>query len=155
MKKIILIAIAFIGLQGIAQEHKSERRNHNQKHHQKMDLTAEQMATLQTKKMTLALDLSNAQQVDIYKFNLENATKRKTIMAEHKAKKESGKAEKPSQEERYNRAVAKLDYQIASKAKMKTILKKDQFEKWEKMQKKRERKSDHHRKDRKGERRNS
>ena len=37
----------------------------------KMDMTAEQMATLQTKHMTLALDLTEDQLNQIYKINLE------------------------------------------------------------------------------------
>lgn len=130
MKNIILIAVAFIGLQVVAQGQK------NRDGHQKMmNLSAEEIATLQTKKMTLILDLDASQQNEIKSINFENATKRKAMMAERKAKKESGEAKKPSQEERYAMANAKLDHMIATKAKMKKILNKEQFEKWEKASK--------------------
>lgn len=135
MKKIILIAIAFIGLQAMAQGQKKQDNNKRGNHQKMMNLSAEQMATLQTKKMTLALDLNTSQQNDIKQINLENATKRKAMMAERKAKKESGEGKKPSDDERYAMANAKLDHMIATKAKMKKILNKEQFEKWEKAQK--------------------
>lgn len=133
MKKILFIALAIIGLQAIAQEPKREGRKNQNK--MMMTLSAEEMATLQTKKMTLILDLNDSQQNEIKKINFENATKRKVVMAERKAKKESGKAKKPSQQERYAMAISKLDHMIATKAKMKKILNKQQFEKWETAQK--------------------
>ena len=130
MKKIFLIALALISLQAIAQEPKKEgRKNHNK---MMMNLSAEEAATLQTKKMTLHLDLDESQQAKIKNINLQNATKRKAMMAVRKAKKESGSAQKPTQEERYAMANAKLDHKIAMKAKMKDILNKEQYAKWEK-----------------------
>lgn len=134
MKKLILIAIALIGIQGIAQE-KEERgpRNHD-RNEKMMDLTAEEIATLQTKKMTLFLDLSPTQQGKIHKINLENATNRKAMMEERKAKKESGEDNKPTKEERLKIANERLDHKIAMKAKMKDILNNDQYAKWEESQ---------------------
>ena len=134
MKKLIIIAIALVTVQGIAQGQKKERPN-NQERTQRMDnLTPEEAANLQTKKMTLHLDLNDKQQKDIYKINLENATKRQEMKAAFKAKKDSGEMQKPSKEQRLAMQNAKLDHQIAMKAKMKTILNADQFSKWEKMQ---------------------
>lgn len=130
MKKLIVIAIALITIQGIAQE-KKERINREDRTHRMSDLTPEEAATLQTKKMTLHLDLNETQQKQIQKLNLENATARKNMMQTIKAKKESGTLEKPSKEEHLKMMNAKLDHQIATKAKMKTILSKEQFEKWE------------------------
>lgn len=95
------------------------------------NLEPEEIATLQTKKMTLRLDLTDAQQDDIYKINLENAKLRKAHMAERKARKESGEATKPSKEERLARANKMLDHKIAMKAKMKNILNEEQYAKWE------------------------
>lgn len=133
MKKLIVIAIALIGLQVVAQDQKMERPN-NERAHKMMDLSAEEIATLQTKKMTLHLDLSESQQAKIQKINLENATKRKAIMEARKAKKESGELKKPTQEERLKMKNTKLDHQIAMKAKMKDILNDEQYAKWEKSQ---------------------
>jgi hypothetical protein len=136
MKKLIIIAIALISIQGIAQGEKKQRPNNQERSQRMNDLTPDEAATLQTKKMTLNLDLNEKQQKDIYKINLDNATKRKEMMATMKAKKESGKMEKPSKEQRLAMQNAKLDHQIATKAKMKSILNTDQFAKWEQAQSK-------------------
>lgn len=133
MKKLILIAIAFIGLQATAQQ-KRQGLNSHERGQRMMNLSAEEMATLQTKKMTLHLDLNKSQQDDIYKINLENATLRKTFMEARKAKKEAGNAERPSKEERLKMMNAKLDHQIANKAKVKKILNEEQYTKWERGQ---------------------
>lgn len=134
MKKLILIAIAFIGLQATAQQQKRQGPNKGERSEKMMKLSAEETATLQTKKMTLALDLNESQQKDIYKINLENAEARKAHMAERKAKKEAGTAEKPSKEERLKMMNAMLDHKIEMKAKMKKVLNEEQYSKWEKAQ---------------------
>lgn len=131
MKKLIIIALAFIGLQATAQRQEGGPKN-GERGNKMMTLSAEEMATLQTKKMTLSLDLDEGQQKKIYKINLENATQRKTMMEERKAKKEAGTAEKPSKEERLEMMNAMLDHKIAEKAEMKKILNDDQYAKWEK-----------------------
>ncbi|AUS04300.1 hypothetical protein C1A40_01895 [Tamlana carrageenivorans] len=151
MKKIILIAIALIGLQGFAQEQGREGRKHHRGDHAQMDLTAEQMATLQTKRMTLALDLNASQQEDIQALNLEKATKRKAMMAERQANKDKGAPKKLTSEERYNKQIAMLDAKIAEKAKLQKILSKEQFEKFENMKKQKQRANRKHKNgDRKG-----
>ncbi|MFI1744202.1 hypothetical protein [Thalassobellus sediminis] len=134
MKKIIIIAIALISIQSFAQGERKERPNRNENRQKMMNLSAEEMATLQTKKMTLHLDLNKSQQDDVYKINLENATLRKTKMAERKARKEAENAQKPSKEERLEMMNAMLDHKIAVKAKMKKILNEEQYAKWEKVQ---------------------
>ena len=71
MKKLVIIALAFFALQATAQERK--RGQHGKERAQKMmNLSAEEAATLQTKKMTLFLDLNESQQAKIYKVNLES-----------------------------------------------------------------------------------
>ncbi|GAA4813669.1 hypothetical protein [Litoribaculum gwangyangense] len=131
MKKLVLIAIALIGLQAVAQEQKKERPERANK---MMNLSVEEIATLQTKRMTLHLDLNASQQAEIQKLNLENATQRKAMMEARKAKMESGEMKKPTNEERLQMENAKLDHQIAMKAKMKEILNDEQYAKWEKAQ---------------------
>lgn len=134
MKNLLIIAMALISIQAIAQGEKKERVNNQERAHRMSTLSAEDMATLQTKKMTLHLDLNEAQQAKIKAMNLENATLRKARMEAHRAKKESGEMQKPTQEERLKMANAKLDHQIAMKAKMKTILNAEQYAKWENAQ---------------------
>lgn len=118
-----------IGLGAMAQKPNQEKGHRSYKN----NMSPEQMATLQTKRMTLALDLTDAQQKQIQSLNLENATKRADKMKEMKAKKESGELKKPTSEDRFAMQSALLDHQIAQKERIKKILDKDQYAKWEKM----------------------
>jgi len=129
MKKIAIVVLMLVGVTALAQRGGRADRGNNMK-----GLTPEQVATLQTKKMTLTLDLNAAQQEQIKALNLENAKMRKAKMANRKAQKEASEAKKPTSEERYAMANDRLDHQIAHKAKMKEILSEEQFTKWEKMQ---------------------
>ena len=130
MKKVLLIAVAFLGLQATAQQQNRERPN-RERMERMSDYTPEEMAELQTKKMTLHLDLTEAQQSKIYDINLTNAPVRKAKMTAMKAKKESGDFVKPTKEERLAMVNAKLDRQIEMKKKMKSILNDEQYAKWE------------------------
>ncbi len=134
MKKIILIALALVTIQVNAQNKKQgERKGDRMEKRQGMkDFTPEEMAQLQTKKMTLDLDLTASQQKQIEKLNLENAKDRKAKMEARQAKMKDGKGEKPSKEERLAMMNERLDKQMEMKKKMKQILNVDQFEKWEK-----------------------
>lgn len=135
MKKIVSITLLLVGLVAFAQEKRKEhQRTMN-------DLTPEQMATLQTKKMTLALDLNEAQQKQIQQLNFEQAEQRKAAMEERKKKRVEEDSEKPTSEERYARQLERLDKQIARKADMKKILSQEQYERWEKMMVHKERRS--------------
>lgn len=93
----------------------------------KEKLTPEQMATLQTKKMTLALDLNSTQQKQVQELHLENAKLRKEKMEAMKEK-----SRELSSEERFTRQNDRLDHMIAQKEKMKKILNEEQYAKWEK-----------------------
>ena len=99
--------------------------------HSKM--TPEQVATLQTKKMTLALDLTEAQQSEVQKLQLEQAKFRQSKREERKEKREKEEG-RPTSEERFEMSEARLDRAIAHKTAMKEILSSDQYEKWEKIQ---------------------
>ncbi len=127
MKKLVIVALLLSGLTAMAQKEERKDRQNSKK-----DLTPEQMATLQTKKMTLALDLSDAQQAKMKTLFASNAAERKAKMEAHKARKESG--EKMTSEEHYKMQNERLDHQIAQKKEMKALLNEDQFAKWEKMQ---------------------
>jgi len=135
MKKLIVIAIAFISLQGIAQERQREHRKENRKERSQTlkDLTPEQAAIIRTKKMALHLDLSEAQQKEIYKMNLANAKERQAKMKTIRKTRESG--EKPSKDNRYDMMNNRLDQQMAQKKQLKSILTEEQFEKLEKSSK--------------------
>ena len=146
MKKIVIIAVAFLALHATGQEGGKNRDFKQESGKRMADFSAEEIASLQTKKMTLHLDLTASQQTKIQKLNLENATRRKAMMEARKARKASGKTEKLSKEERLEMMNTRLDNQIARKAELKTILNPEQFEKWEKHQDMNRKKGKNHKK---------
>ena len=133
MKYLLVIAIAFSTINAIAQEEKRPRKDHNKKEmalHK--DLSPEELATLQAKRMTLDLDLNATQQGEIYKMNLAEIKDRRAKMEERdNIKGKEGRKEKPSKEEQYKRINDALDAKIAHKQKMKQVLNDEQFKKWE------------------------
>lgn len=126
MKKLWIAILIMAGLSATAQDKKM-----NDHRGRMNDLTPEQFATLQTKKMTLALDLNDSQQSKLKTLLTEDANMRKTRMEAMKSRKEN--AEKISAEEKYTQKNEKLDYEIARKKEMKALLTADQYAKWEKM----------------------
>lgn len=128
MRKLVVAIILLSGIVLTAQRHEGKRKGMR-------DFNPEQIAELQTKKMTLALDLNTTQQKEIKLIMLDNAEYKKQKMAERKAKKESDT--RPTEDEKFAIQNERLDHMIAQKTKMKNILTLEQFEKWEKMQHKR------------------
>jgi hypothetical protein len=131
MKKVILLVVLMVGFTAMAQ--KGER---GQKGDYK-NMSAEQMATLQTKKMTLYLDLTQAQQTKIQALNLEKAKKRKAQMEARKVQRESGETKTLTSDERFAMKQERLDAAIAHKADLKKILNEEQYAKWETQRNKR------------------
>ncbi len=131
MKKVILLAALMLGFTAMAQ--KGERGNRGDF----KNMSAEQMATLQTKQMTLDLNLTASQQSKIQALNLDNATKRKAKMEERKALKEAAERPARTSDEQYAMRAERLDAAIAHKAELKKILSTEQFEQWEMHHKKR------------------
>ncbi|WP_299683748.1 hypothetical protein [uncultured Dokdonia sp.] len=133
MKHILTAIVLCLTITATAQRGQHEKR---------AQLSAEQQATLQTKKMTLALDLSDQQANKIYNIQLEQAKKRKAFIAERK---KEGRSEL-TKEQRFELKTRKLDHMIAIQKEMKTILTTEQFEKWQKLKhkSKQKRKNKHH-----------
>lgn len=98
------------------------------------DFTPEQKAILQTKKMTLALELNDSQQSKILAINKKQAAEMKNKMAMHKSMKESGK--KMTSDEKFNMMNKMLDAKITHQNEMKKILTEEQYGAWKKMEKK-------------------
>ncbi|MEL0645678.1 hypothetical protein V6251_14895 [Olleya sp. Ti.3.14] len=140
MKRLVILALALITFQANAQDNKKEKRQENKKERleQRQNLDPQDMAQLQTKKMTLHLDLTEAQQQKVMALNLENAKKRKENFDKRLAEKDNKERVRPTKEEKLERMNAKLDAQIEAKKKMKTILTAEQYTKWEKSLSKRE-----------------
>jgi len=129
MKKVFVTAVLLIGLMGY-----SQRSHHFDSDQRGMkDMSPEQIATLKTKKMTLALDLNESQKKEIQKIILEDTREHQALVLEHKAKREGAENSKPSAEERFTFQNERLDRSIAQKGKMKQILSEEQFQKWERM----------------------
>ena len=130
MKKLILVAMAFITLQAVAQDKPQEMQRANKKEGRQMmkDMSPEEMATISTKKMTLALDLNDKQQAQVKTLFLEQAANRP---------KKRGEKKELTKEERVKMMNDRLDAQIAMKQKMKSILTNEQYVKFEKMEERR------------------
>lgn len=131
MKNLFLAALAIFTIQVSAQ--KKEFSQKNEKQHKMKNISPEEMATIQTKKMTLALDLSPSQQTKIKALNLKNANQRKAQKEANKLNKANNTENKPTQEQRLKMLNTRLDSQIATKQAMKNILDKNQYVKYEKL----------------------
>ncbi|WP_396137805.1 Spy/CpxP family protein refolding chaperone [Flavobacterium sp.] len=118
MKKLIVTIVLVISSLSFAQENSK--------------LSPQQQTELQVKKMTLDLDLDTKQQNELKTILLEQNKKRATKIAELKDKKKQGV--KLSVDEKFDLKSKMLDDKIEHKARMKKILKPEQFQKWEKHQ---------------------
>ncbi|MBT8237533.1 MAG: hypothetical protein HKP24_04595 [Croceitalea sp.] len=133
MKKVVMGLMFLLTLSLMAQRpHEQEGRRMA-----KEKMTAEQVATLQTKKLTLALDLTEDQQKKVKQINLANAEFHESKMAERDAKNEEHDAKKPSTEERFNMQNERLERQLAEQKQMKQILTDEQYAQWRKLKMKR------------------
>ncbi|MDF0709107.1 hypothetical protein [Flagellimonas okinawensis] len=128
---VVLVMLMSIGMAAQRNDGHRARKGPN------MDMTAEQTATLRTKHMTLALDLTEAQQDKVYEINLENAQLRQAKWDALKAQKESGEWKRPTTEQRFEMENARLNRQIAVQGKMKKVLNPEQYETWLELQKSR------------------
>mmetsp|Transcript_3001 Transcript_3001/g.3497 ORF Transcript_3001/g.3497 Transcript_3001/m.3497 type:complete len:154 (+) Transcript_3001:29-490(+) len=128
MKKIasILVLVFAFTLTTQAQKDRKEKRQ---------KLSIEQHAELTVKKMTLALDLTEKQQNEIKPLLKTQAADRKVGIEKRKEARKN--KTKPTADEIYAMKSKQLDNKIAFKNSMKNILNKDQFEKFEKMSKRR------------------
>ena len=124
MKKVMILAVLLVGISSIAQT-----KRENGKRQQLEQMTPEQKQELQLKKLTLDLDLSNAQQKEVQVVLSEQHKKREMAMAQRKAN--QAEAKKPTADERFAMKNKMLDEQIELKARMKKILSNEQFNKWE------------------------
>jgi hypothetical protein len=90
--------------------------------------TPAERANLQTKRMTLHLDLTDGQQKSVNALLLKQNEQRSKSFAEAKKNKEAGK--QLTDAERYQLQVSRLDSQIAFQKEMKSILNEKQYEQW-------------------------
>ncbi|WP_333695145.1 Spy/CpxP family protein refolding chaperone [Flavobacterium sp.] len=126
MKKIVCILVFITGFTTIGQELESSTKKGNS---QREKLTVEQRVELQTKRLTLDLDLTTKQQTELKKVLVSQAQKREKKQNELKEKRAENKS--LSADEKFELQNEMLDNQIAFKAEMKKILTPEQFTKWE------------------------
>jgi hypothetical protein len=122
MKKVCIILLALITTAGFSQE-KEQRQEMRQKMMQeRQDLSPEQKAALNTKRLTLQLDLTAAQQKEVQKLQLEMITKREVNKETRKANaKEAGF---------YENTSTRFDVRQQHQDKMKAILSEKQYSLW-------------------------
>ncbi|WP_432412773.1 hypothetical protein [Rasiella sp. SM2506] len=126
MKNLVLIAFALFTCTLSAQSVKHERKGKKEMVEKMKDWTPEQKAELATKKLALDLNLTEAQQKNIYPIQLENIKDRAKIRATKEKKTEL------SSKELFDVQNTRLEKQIKTKEQFKTILTAEQFEKWDK-----------------------
>lgn len=121
MKKLVglTVMIMFFSLTIAAQGQRQNKR---------ANYTPEQIATLQSKKLALRLDLNEEQQKEVKKMMLKSAEERQKLRASFQKNKQDGTGF--TRDERFERENMRLTRQQDHKAEMKKILTKEQFEKW-------------------------
>lgn len=124
MKKTLSLLVVVLIYTATIQAQRKDRASY------KEELSIEQQATLAAKKMTLELDLNDAQQRKIQSL-LEDQIKMKRKVREDRKKQKESK-QSLSADERYNLENERLDHQIDFHRKMKSILTNEQYEKFKK-----------------------
>ncbi len=135
MKKIASILILVFAFTLTTQAQKRGKRM------QKEQMTVEQQTILEVKKMTLALELSDAQQRKIQPLVAAKVSDRRAQFERMKKLREEKKM--PTADERFKNQNERLDKEIAYQKEMKSILNKDQYEKFQKIAKARKRGAKH------------
>lgn len=115
MKKLVLIAIAFVTFQMNAQNENAEKLNNN---------SVEDIAEMQTARLTKALNLNEAQQKRISIISLENAKVKKEMMTSREERKKLSKEDRMKMKQIHEAKKNEMD------GHMKAILSAEQYEKW-------------------------
>jgi hypothetical protein len=132
MKKLLVIALALFTLNGVAQEKRKKQVDRKQGSELRKEMTPSEVADLKAKKMTLKLDLTDAQQKKAHTIFLNQAKVNDELRKGRKAAK-GEKKEKPSKDEFVKMQNQRLDQQIKMKREMKAILTPEQYAKFEKI----------------------
>lgn len=122
MKKLLIIALALATTAGFSQDREKKQEMHQKMKQEKQDLTPQQRAELNTKRLALHFDLTETQQKEIQKLHLEMANEH----AEKRAEFQNNSEEAGYYQKTNARLEKRKDYQD----KMKTILTESQYNKW-------------------------
>jgi len=127
MKKLFIAALLFIGMAGFAQDmDQKETRDHKER------MTPEQRNEKQLQKLTSELTLDANQQAQVKQLLAERSAKAEKFREARKDRKDSNV--KPTAEEKAAFKKQMEDEVTANDAKMKSILKADQYTKWKTLQ---------------------
>jgi len=127
MKKLFIAAMLFVGVASFAQDaDQKPSREHKER------MTPEQRNEKQLQKMTTELSLDANQQAQVKQLLADRSAKAEKFKEARKEKKDSNT--KPTAEERAAFKKQMEDEVAANDAKMKSILKADQYTKWKTLQ---------------------
>jgi len=130
MKKLFAITLTLFTFLGFAQQMSKEEMKDAMKERltKRERVSPEKRASIQTKRMALALDLSKQQQSEVESaLTAHFQEEQEKINSQKKSKKDL------TEDERHQMLSEKLDAQIALKEKMKNILNDEQYAKYSQM----------------------
>lgn len=127
MKKLFIAAMLFVGITSFAQD-----MDQKPAREQKERMTPEQRNEKQLQKLTSELNLDASQQAQVKQLLADRSAKAEKFREARKEKKDSNT--KPTAEEKAAFKKQMEDEIAANDAKMKSILKADQYTKWKTLQ---------------------
>ncbi|MFC4478471.1 hypothetical protein [Flavobacterium chungangensis] len=127
MKKLFIAAMLFVGIASFAQE-----TDQKPAREQRERMTPEQRNEKQLQKLTTELSLDASQQAQVKQLLADRSAKAEKFREARKEKKDSNT--KPTAEEKAAFKKQMEDEVAANDAKMKSILKADQYTKWKTLQ---------------------
>ena len=133
MKNLLLIALTLFTMNALAQEQKTKQNDRKAGSNMMKQITPNERAELQTKKLTLKLDLSAVQQEKVNAIILKQATANENNRKTWQTSK-ADDTSKLSKDEVLKMRNERLDQKIEMKRAMKAILSAEQYEKFEKIQ---------------------
>jgi len=122
MKKLMIIALAFVTTIGFSQDRERNQEMRQKMQQERQSLTPEQRAEINTKRLTIQLDLTEAQQKQVLNLQQE--------MAKERAVKKQEMKNKAEEAGYYEKANKRLDSRKAYQDKMKAILTESQYSTW-------------------------
>lgn len=128
MKTVCILILALITTVGFSQENEQRKEMRQKMMQELQDLSPQQKAELTAKRLTLQLDLTEAQQKEVQKLQLEMISERENNKELRKAKAEETGF--------YDKATARLDKRQEYQDKMKSILTESQYQTWKEGMKK-------------------
>ena len=126
MKKVVILCMLLIGIGASAQQRPHQRHRNHQVN---QEFTPEQQASLQSRKMTLALALDTAQQVKVESLLSKHFQDRRDKRDSRSNQVDTLSRQNP--DARYKKLSERLDQKIAFQRELKEILSPSQFDQWQ------------------------